>query len=129
MMDTIDQAPLSAHQENDATLQDDAAAQAPNGPPSGEPNSTGDAESFIMPEINEMMSNLQAFFGSNCIPRARAIETEVANLQYEIGAVTDRAEAEKNEALNELARLGKLVLNFQNRISQLLQFDGFGGQS
>ncbi|EFJ42682.1 hypothetical protein VOLCADRAFT_121509 [Volvox carteri f. nagariensis] len=120
----MEMADAPANQQNDPGLHDGLGGN----PPGGEPSTAGDAESFIMPEMTEMLSNLQAFFSNHCIPRARAVETEVANLQYEINGVTDRAEAEKSEALNELNRLGKLVLNFQSRISQLLQFDPFGGQ-
>ncbi|KXZ54300.1 hypothetical protein GPECTOR_5g386 [Gonium pectorale] len=88
-----------------------------------------DAEgSFILPEVNGVMSEVQAFFNAQLLPRARAIESEVANMTYEANAVTDRAEAEKLEVIKELGRLSELVVNFQNSISQFLHFGAFGAQ-
>ncbi|GIL91194.1 hypothetical protein Vretimale_18852 [Volvox reticuliferus] len=117
-------AAMAGTQQGDPVNQDASGSNPP-----GEPTAAGDSESFIMPDISEMMNNIQTFFATQCLTRAHAVEAEVSNLQYEINGVTDRAELEKNEALKELNRLGKLVLNFQSRIAQLLQLDGFGGQA
>ncbi|GIL58947.1 hypothetical protein Vafri_13952 [Volvox africanus] len=115
---------MAGAQQDNPVMQDGSGSNPP-----GEPTAAGDGESFIMPDISEIMNNVQTFFSTHCVTRARAVEADVSNLQYEINGVTDRAELEKNEALRELNRLGKLVISFQNRISQLLQLDAFGGQA
>ncbi|KAG2488895.1 hypothetical protein HYH03_012525 [Edaphochlamys debaryana] len=94
-----------------------------------EPRGPNEGESFIVPEVSSVLSEMQTFFATQLMPRARIIEGEVQNLQYETQNVSDRADAEKNEVLKELDRLSQLVMTFQSRISQFLHFNAFGGQA
>ncbi|GFR47717.1 hypothetical protein Agub_g9471 [Astrephomene gubernaculifera] len=113
-------------QQNDALVQ--VVHDDMGGNPHAEPSNAGDAETFIVPEVVAVLNDAQSFFSSQLLPRARQIESEVANLTYEANSVTERAETEKTDVLKELGRLSELVLNFQSRISQFLHFGAFGGQ-